>query len=445
MVAMTLDTVEVLSKLVSIDTVNDRDAGKQASTECPEYINSILDQYGFETETLESDGYYTALGTYGDGPCSVLFMAHFDVVPTGGGWKTDPFSLVVEGNRAIGRGTCDDKGNIVSLLHLAEKLSDSDLSCRVMVAATGDEEIGGAHGARYLRDYLLDRGAFPDYIVVADGIHQQVIYRRRNILPTHIKLHSVPTTDTGVVETVRFKTETFGTDTRHSAYLRLGVDRHAMLTASKYLDLHPQTLVQSLRGAFVKSNVVPDWVELDVLHTDTEGEIHEYDEALTGLMRSLLSVSQASFPTEHSDKGTVICPNLLERRDEIWDLYCDIRAMTNDGSTVTTAIEKAVGEFVRFDSVVASSGIGYVESNRNSPLIQAAEIALNDVGIPFQLVEGFGGSDSRYFSGYGSDLFDFGPEGDNLHGSNEWVEISSIEKNAEFFYRLVEMLSDKHQ
>ncbi|TFG05288.1 M20/M25/M40 family metallo-hydrolase [Candidatus Thorarchaeota archaeon] len=441
---MTLDTVEVLSKLVSFNTVNDRDAGKQAPIECPEYINSILEGYGFATEILESDGYYTALGSKGDGPCSVLFMAHFDVVPIGDEWKTDPFSLIVEGDRAFGRGTCDDKGNIVTLLHLAEKLSDSDIPCRVMVAATGDEEIGGSHGARYLRDYLVDNERFPTYIVIADGIHQQVIYRRRNILPTHIKVHARQASDNGMLETVRFKTETFGTETRHSAYMRPGVDRHAMLTASKYLDLHPQTFVQSVRGAFVKSNVVPDWVELDVLHKNSEGAAHDYDEALTGLMRSLLSVSQASFPTEHSDKGTVICPNLLEKRDEVWDLYCDIRAMTNDGSTVTSAIEAAAGEFVRFDSVTASSGIGYVESDRDSHLIQAAEIALEDVGIPFQLVEGFGGSDSRYFSGYGSDLFDFGPEGDNLHGPNEWVELSSIEKNAEFFYRLVELLASKH-
>ncbi|TFF92475.1 M20/M25/M40 family metallo-hydrolase [Candidatus Thorarchaeota archaeon] len=442
---MSLDTVEVLSKLVSIDTVNNRDAGKQAPIECPEYINSILEEYGFETDILESDGYYTALGTKGDGPCSVLFMAHFDVVPTGDEWKTDPFSLVVDGDRAYGRGTCDDKGNIVSLLHLAEKLSDWEIPCRVMLAATGDEEIGGAHGARVLRDYLLDNDSFPTYIVIADGIHQQVIYRRRNILPTHIKVHAKESSAEGVAETVRFKTETFGTDTRHSAYMRPGVDRHAMLTASKYLDLHPQTVVKSVRGAFVKSNVVPDWVELDVLHTDTDGETYEYDEGLTGIMRSLLSVSQASFPTEHSDKGTVICPNLLEKRDDVWDLYCDIRAMTNDGSTVTSAIERAVGEYVRFDSVTASSGIGFVQSDRESQLIHTAEIALEDVGIPFQLVEGFGGSDSRYFSGYGSDLFDFGPEGDNLHGPNEWVELSSIEKNAEFFYRLVELLAGKQE
>ena len=76
----------------------------------------------------------------------------------------------------------------------------------------------------------------------------------------------------GTSETVRFTTETFGTNSRHSAYLRLGVDRHAMLAACKYLDLNPEFCVHDIRGAFVKSNVVPDWVELDVIHPSESGE-----------------------------------------------------------------------------------------------------------------------------------------------------------------------------
>ena len=186
--------------------------------------------------------------------------------------KSSLLLLKVEGDKAYGRGTCDDKGNVVSMLLLAEKLAESDFPCTVMIASTGDEEIGGQNGAKMLRDWLIKQGLFPDYVVVADGIHQQIIHRRRNILPTIFKIKAQPAKVKGKNETVRFETETYGTNSRHSAYMRPLVDRHAMLTASKYLDLHPDTVVVDVRGGFVKSNVVPGWVEMDVIHPDSSGD-----------------------------------------------------------------------------------------------------------------------------------------------------------------------------
>ncbi|MBE0526993.1 MAG: M20/M25/M40 family metallo-hydrolase, partial [Candidatus Thorarchaeota archaeon] len=420
---MTIDLVDVLAKLVSFDTRNDGSENKPGM-ECSEYINSILSENGFRTELLEEDGYYTAFGRRGQGAFKVLFIAHYDIVPFGDGWKTDPLLLKVETDKAYGRGTCDDKGNIASLLLLAEKLATSDLPCNVMIAATGDEEIGGRHGAKMLRDWLIKQGLFPDYIVVADGIHQQIIHRRRNMLPAHIKVKENPSKIKGIQETVRFTTEAYGTDSRHSAYMRPGVDRHAMLTASKYLDQNPESVVIDVRGGFVKSNVVPSWAEMDVIHPDTSGKEMTYDENLTRLMQLLLPISQAAFPTKHSDKGKIVSPNLLSKEGDLWTLYCDIRAMTNDGEAVKKSIEDAVRGHLELFSLKVVTGAGYVESDPNSRLIKAMRWALEKEGVATKLIEGFGGSDSRYFAGQGSDLFDFGPEGDNLHGANEWVSLS---------------------
>ncbi|MGQ4911663.1 MAG: M20/M25/M40 family metallo-hydrolase [Candidatus Thorarchaeota archaeon] len=436
---MSLDPVEMLRRLVSFDTRNDKD--RKPTAECPQYINSVLEDRGFMTELLESEGYYTAFGRRGQGKFKILFLAHFDVVPFGEGWDTDPLTLEVRGDQAFGRGTCDDKGNIVSLLLLAEKIAAADLDCTVMIAASGDEEIGGRHGAAHLREWLTKHGLFPDHVVVADGLHQQIIHRRRNILPTFIKVKEDPKTVNGVLVTIRLTTETYGSNTRHSAYLRPGVDRHAMLAASKYLDLNPEAVVVAVRGAFVKSNVVPDWVEIDVVHPEEGGEEYEYDQALTDIMRSLLAISQVPFPTRPSDKGTIISPNLLSKDSDLWTLYCDIRAMTNDAEAVTQSFQEALRGKIDIFSLQVHPGVGYVESDPDSRLIRAARFALEKEGIPVQLIEGFGGSDSRYFAGQGADLFDFGPRGDNLHGANEWVSLSSLKENAEFFYTLVELLA----
>lgn len=437
---MTIDLVDVLAKLVSFDTRNDGPE-KKPGKECPEYINSILNEFGFRTEVLESEGYYTAFGRRGQGSFKILFIAHYDIVPFGEGWKTDPLLLKVEGDTAFGRGTCDDKGNIASLLLLAEKLAATDLPCNVMIAATGDEEIGGRHGALMLKDWLIKQGLFPDFIVVADGIHQQIIHRRRNILPATIKVKENLSKIKGTTETIRFTTETYGTDSRHSAYMRPGVDRHAMLTASKYLDQNPETVVTDVRGGFVKSNVVPGWAEMDVIHPDATGLELTYDENLTGTMRLLLAISQAAFPTKHSDKGKIISPNLLSKEGDLWTLYCDIRAMTNDGEAVKKSIEDAVKGHLELFSLNVAAGVGYVESDPDSRLIRAMRWALEKEGVTYKLIEGFGGSDSRYFAGQGSDLFDFGPEGNNLHGANEWVSLSSIRENAEVFHTMLEVLT----
>ena len=82
-----------------------------------------------------------------------------------------------------------------------------------------------------------------------------------------------------------------------------------------------------------------------------------------------------------------------------------------------------------------------MESDPDSRLIRAMRWALEKESITYKLIEGFGGSDSRYFTGQGADLFDFGPEGDNLHGANEWVSLSSIQENAVVFHTLLEVLS----
>ena len=438
---MPLDTTDLLDTLIAFDTRNDDQ--QKPTKDCPEYINSILNDFGFHTELIESEGYLTSFGRRGHGQFKILFLAHFDVVPFGDGWDSNPLKLEVDGDRAFGRGTCDDKGNVVSLLLLAEKLVDSDYPCTVMIAASGDEEIGGRNGAGNLKEYLKKQGLFPDYVVVADGNGQDIIHRRRNILPTVIKVKERIEKIKGRKETVRVTTETFGSNTRHSAYLRFGVDRHAMIAASKYLDLHPLSVVENIRGAFLKRNVVPDWVEMDIIHPDDSGSEFSYDLALTNLMRSLLPATRVSFQTAPADMGNNICPNILSKENDLWTLMIDLRSMTNDDEAVKDAFQDALKNRVDLFSLQVYPGIGYVNCDPNSHLIKAARWSLEKEGIPYRILEGFGASDSRFFAGEGADLFDFGPLGDNVHGANEWVSIQSLQQNAEFFHTLIDVLIRK--
>lgn len=428
-----------LRDLVAFNTVSDPANGIRPGRECPLHILSRFRELGLEAEMLEHGGVYSVLGRVGAGCPTILFLAHFDTVPIGEGWNTNPFDLVVEGDRAYGRGTCDDKGNIVSLLITAESVCRKTPGCRILFAVTGDEEVGGSSGAGYLAAHLKETGSSPDYVVVADGIGQQIIFRRRNAMSVRISVKSSIRTITGVNETIRIHTETFGNESRHSAYMQRGVDRHSMLAASKYLDLNPHTVVRDIRGSFVKSNVVPDWVELDVVHEDSGGTECQYDAGLTGLMRSLLPVSHVNFPTQHSDRGTTISPNVMRYENGLWDLYFDVRAMTDDGEPLREAVARALELYVVPESLTVSAGAGCVCSDPNSPLIRAARQAAEAEGIRYSLVEGYGASDSRYFHRH-AQVFDFGPVGGNIHGPNEWVSLRSVEENGRMFQRLIEGL-----
>ncbi|NHI83658.1 MAG: M20/M25/M40 family metallo-hydrolase [Candidatus Thorarchaeota archaeon] len=436
---MLIDPVKEMKRLIEFDTVSSPPR-KMPSSDCPTYIVKKLENLGFMAELLENEGVYTAFGRKGQGDFKILFLAHFDVVPVGDKWKSDPFRLKVEGDRMYGRGAADDKGAVLTLFLLAEMLQSADPGCCVMIAATGDEEIGGSRGAGFLVEHLRKQGLYPDYLVVCDGVDQQIIHRRRNILPTSIKFKQSIERIRGTEETIRFETETFLTDSRHSAYMRPGVDRHAMLAASKYLDLNPLVKVKNIQGAFIKSNVVPDWVELDLVHPDESATEIEFDKNLTGVMQSLLAISQAAFPTFHSDRGKIVSPNLISLEDGLWTLYCDIRAMTNDSEAVEEFIHEAVDEGVELFSLKTERGAGFVKSDPDCKLIRAAKWALKKENIPILLFEGFGASDSRFFAGSRTQLFDFGPQGANIHGPNEWVSLSSIQQNAKFFHTLIDVL-----
>ena len=77
---------------------------------------------------------------------TILFIGHCDVVPAGPGWKTDPFSLKIAGDKAYGRGSADMKGAVSIMLSLAEYFKEES-KCSVVYAINLDEESGGKYGA----------------------------------------------------------------------------------------------------------------------------------------------------------------------------------------------------------------------------------------------------------------------------------------------------------
>ena len=88
---------------------------------------------------------------------TILFYNHYDVQPEEPLelWKVDPFSGKVEGNYIFGRGSSDDKGELITRIKAVEYFlkKTGDVPCNVKFIVEGEEEIGSLHIEKYLTKY----------------------------------------------------------------------------------------------------------------------------------------------------------------------------------------------------------------------------------------------------------------------------------------------------
>ena len=100
-----------------------------------------------------------------------LFLAHQDVVPiapgTEGDWTQPPFSGQVQDGHVWGRGSWDNKGNLMAQLEAIEHLlGEGHRPARTLYLAYGaDEEVGGARGAAQIADLLASRQVHLDFVI----------------------------------------------------------------------------------------------------------------------------------------------------------------------------------------------------------------------------------------------------------------------------------------
>jgi carboxypeptidase PM20D1 len=105
----------------------------------------------------------------------IVLMGHQDVVPvipgTEGDWTHAPFGGEIADGAVWGRGTLDDKINVVSVLESVEALlADGFQPRRTIYLAFGhDEERGGTRGAKAIAGLLGSRGAEPYALVLDEG------------------------------------------------------------------------------------------------------------------------------------------------------------------------------------------------------------------------------------------------------------------------------------
>jgi succinyl-diaminopimelate desuccinylase len=152
----------LLEQLVSIDTENPPGRGLGR---CGRLLRDAMEGLGLAPELI---GLAPSRGleepcivraAVGDGPSTVYFHGHFDVVPA---QDAAQFRPERRDGRITGRGTADMKGGLVSMLYGALAARELGLlgGRRIVLHFVCDEETGSDAGSGYLRDAgLIDPDA----------------------------------------------------------------------------------------------------------------------------------------------------------------------------------------------------------------------------------------------------------------------------------------------
>ncbi len=147
-----------LQSLIRQPSVSAKNEGLE---ECARLVSKIMKNSGIRSEIL-SLGNGIPPVVYGEvkskrNSKTLLFYNHYDVQPAEPFelWKDKPFSGKIKGNKIFGRGSADDKGELITRIKAVESYlkTEGDVPCNIKFLVEGEEEIGSMHVEKYLKKF----------------------------------------------------------------------------------------------------------------------------------------------------------------------------------------------------------------------------------------------------------------------------------------------------
>lgn len=184
-------------EFVRIPSVSAQAAHASDMGRCADWLVEKLRSLGMEARREETKGHPVVIGKppHVAGRRTVLIYGHYDVQPPEPLelWTTPAFEPTIRDGRIFGRGSSDNKGQILAhILGVGEALKEGSLPVNVVFLIEGEEEIGSKHLAGFLekhRDELAcDAIAISDTGMAADG-HPTLSYALRGIAAMEVRVH----------------------------------------------------------------------------------------------------------------------------------------------------------------------------------------------------------------------------------------------------------------
>jgi acetylornithine deacetylase/succinyl-diaminopimelate desuccinylase-like protein len=151
--------ISQLQTLIRQPSVSAKNEGIE---ECATLVKKILQKSGINSELLRLKNNVAPI-VYGEVKSkknprkTLMFYNHYDVQPAEPFdlWNDPPFSGIIKGNKIFGRGSTDDKGELITRIKAVESFlqTHGDVPCNVKFVIEGEEETGSAHIEHYLKKF----------------------------------------------------------------------------------------------------------------------------------------------------------------------------------------------------------------------------------------------------------------------------------------------------
>ena len=160
---------DMLSSFIKINSESFKSYGNEE--ELARYIHTLCQELGMESKMyspldipdfenhpdympgrgLENRYNVSAIWKGVEDRNELMLMAHTDTVEIGDpkNWEGDPFSGEIKDGKVFGRGACDDKYALATILFIIKLLKEEGFTpkANLVFSAYCDEEYGGSHGA----------------------------------------------------------------------------------------------------------------------------------------------------------------------------------------------------------------------------------------------------------------------------------------------------------
>jgi carboxypeptidase PM20D1 len=365
----------------------------------------------------------------------VVLMAHQDVVPieeaTKSMWTVDPFGAVVKEDFIWGRGTTDDKINLIPIMETVEKLVKAGYQPKrtVYLAFGHDEEIGGK-GAIAIAKLLKERNIAAEFVLDEGGIITEEkipgITRPVALLGTAEKGYlslkltvtatgghsSMPMKETSITilsnALVRLDQQPFEANFSEPMKVFMELLGPEMPFVQRMAFANPWLFKSLILGTYEKSNTGNAMIRTTMVPTIIESGIK--DNVVPTVATAIVNL------------------RLLPGQSSEWVIE-EVKRKISDDRVVITKLKTAS----EASPVTSVKGFGY---QKIASTIQKTYPQV--IASPFLVI---GATDSRHFSEVSSNIIKFSPMVDPIgfHGIDERVSLESF-KTALWFYE--QLLSD---
>ena len=336
--------VQTLRDYIAIPSINpmgreDIDPAVVGERRYAEHVREQLRRLALDAQVIGDDDRRSVIARaeVRDPIDELLVASHLDTVPVDG-MEIDPFDPAIADDRLFGRGSCDTKAGMASLVAALERvLERGTLRRNVTIVGEADEELG----SRGVADVLTHLGPNrPDWVLATEPTELQVANRHKGIALARIATH-------GVAAHSSYPSRGHNALTDLARVILACESLHRELAERPDPLLGPGTLSVNLAGGGHGPNIVPDaaWILLDRRLLPGESAEDLRQELERALERS--GVVSARVDECRTEKGPLGTP----------DDHASVRACSAALRTCGHAPEPASVAFATDAGVLATHGI----------------------------------------------------------------------------------------